>query len=142
MNVSLSELPQFARGVCSSLTSHKDRATLLFLMGELGAGKTAFTQALATDLGIKESVHSPTYVLMKKYELRGEHFKRLIHIDAYRLVSPDEFNALRPEEFLNDPEALVVIEWPERITGALPQPDVTLRFTNNGVASERDIEVQ
>ena len=66
-----------------------------------------------------------------------------MHIDAYRLEQSGEFAALKPEQFLNDPEALVVVEWPERVAGALPEPDLTLNFSSEGMAEgERDIEMQ
>ncbi|MBX4192589.1 tRNA (adenosine(37)-N6)-threonylcarbamoyltransferase complex ATPase subunit type 1 TsaE [Candidatus Parcubacteria bacterium] len=117
---------------------HKEAATTLWLIGNLGAGKTTFVQTLAKDMGITETVQSPTYVLMKKYPVpnpdeRLPHgaprkFKCLVHIDAYRLEGPLEFQALRPDELFADPGNLVVIEWPERVEGALPVPDLVLKF--------------
>jgi tRNA A37 threonylcarbamoyladenosine biosynthesis protein TsaE len=69
-------------------------------------------------------------------------FKRLVHIDAYRLKDAAEFAALKPAGFLSDPETLVLIEWPERVEGALPKPDLTLNFTSlNAKEKERYIEV-
>ncbi len=130
------------------LDGHKDAATVLALEGNLGAGKTTFVQTLARELGVKDVVQSPTYVLMKNYglELSGpeattnKKFTKLVHIDAYRLESPEEFDALRPEEFLNDPYALVVVEWPEKLGAKLPKPDMTLSFSADGMTEvERDI---
>jgi len=147
--VPLLELPALARSVLSGLAP-KSKATVVALRGDLGAGKTTFTQALARELGITGTVQSPTYVLMKKYEIKKvSPFKTLVHIDAYRLEKPEEFSALRPEEFLNDPSCLVVVEWPERLGGVLPQPSLTLDFSSDppagraGAASEgeRYIEV-
>ncbi len=106
------------------------RAALITLQGELGAGKTTFVQALAHLLGIEEAVVSPTYVLMKSYELHGQAFKKLVHIDAYRLSGAHEFAALEPANFLLDEDALVCVEWPERIEGALPKPDVVLKLSS------------
>ena len=75
---------------------------------------------------------------MKNYALpasplNGGRFNTLIHIDAYRLETPEEFSALKPETFLNDHKALVVIEWPERIEGMLPVPDLVLKFSSQDV---------
>lgn len=116
------------------------RAAIVALRGDLGAGKTTFTQALAQELGITDTVQSPTYVLMKSYPIFFDRFRKLIHIDAYRLDKPEEFAALEPETFLNDPENLVVIEWPERVEGVLPTPDLLLNFTHTDSEEERYIE--
>jgi tRNA threonylcarbamoyladenosine biosynthesis protein TsaE len=61
-------------------------------------------------------------------------FDKLVHIDAYRLNTAAEFAALKPDMFLKDPKALVVIEWPERVAGALPKPDVSVRFSSESAA--------
>lgn len=121
-------------------SSRNGRAALVTLSGDLGAGKTTFVQELAKALGITDTVVSPTYVLMKKYELLGQPFTCLVHIDAYRLAGAHEFEALNPATFLLDEDALVCIEWPERIVGALPKPDVELVFTSEGMGDhERGI---
>ena len=148
--VALYELPYFVRNILAALMldGHKDAATVLALEGNLGAGKTTFVQTLARELGVGEVVQSPTYVLMKNYPLElstagantNKKFTKLVHIDAYRLESPEEFDALRPEEFLNDPGCLVVVEWPERLGSKLPAPDMTLTFSaENMTEGERDI---
>ncbi len=151
--VPLTELPYFARNILAVLmmSEQKSTATVLALVGDLGAGKTTFVQTLARELAVKDVVQSPTYVLMKSYPLEisgagantNSKFTKLVHIDAYRLETPDEFDALRPEEFLQDPHALVVIEWPEKIDGKLPKPDMTLTFSADGIPEgERDIDAQ
>ncbi|HEY4501787.1 MAG TPA: tRNA (adenosine(37)-N6)-threonylcarbamoyltransferase complex ATPase subunit type 1 TsaE [Candidatus Paceibacterota bacterium] len=137
--VPLQELPEFVRNVMATLALDRrnTKAVVLALVGNLGAGKTTFVQALAKQMGVAEAVQSPTYVLMKSYALPAglnrfglvRRFKKLVHIDAYRLESPEEFDALRPGEFLDDPGALVVVEWPERLAGRLPKPDLTLKFS-------------
>lgn len=149
--VALPELPYFVRNILSvlMLAEHKDTATVLALVGNLGAGKTTFVQTLARELDVAEVVQSPTYVLMKSYplELSGpgansnKKFTKLVHIDAYRLESPEEFDALRPEEFLHDPNALVVVEWPSKLEGRLPAPDMTLAFSAEDMPEgERNID--
>lgn len=149
--VTLPEMPYFARNILAMLmlAGPKEAATVVALEGTLGAGKTTFVQTLAHELGVKEVVQSPTYVLMKSYplELSGpaqetnKKFTRLVHIDAYRLESPGEFDALKPEGFLRDPHTLVLIEWPQRLAGRLQAPDMTVKFSSEGTGDERDIEV-
>jgi tRNA threonylcarbamoyladenosine biosynthesis protein TsaE len=139
--VALSELPSLVHRLLASLSPH-ERATVVALTGELGAGKTTFTQALAKELGVEDTVQSPTYVLMKKYKISHPHFSALVHIDAYRLEKPEEFLALKPEEFLNDPHNLVVVEWPERLGNLLPNPHLAVSFSADGALSqERYIEL-
>ncbi|HVZ76034.1 MAG TPA: tRNA (adenosine(37)-N6)-threonylcarbamoyltransferase complex ATPase subunit type 1 TsaE [Candidatus Paceibacterota bacterium] len=129
------ELRSVAQTVLDQLP-RKNSATILALAGDLGAGKTTFTQALAREMGVEEVVQSPTYVLMKKYATTHPYFTTLIHIDAYRLEEPLQFSALRPEEFLGDPHTLVCIEWPERLEGVLPKPDMVLKFSADPPAGE------
>lgn len=151
-SVPLSELPEFARNVSATinLSRTNTKAVIIALRGELGAGKTTYVQQVAKNFGITESVTSPTYVLMKKYTLpaglnpmgQPRRFKSLVHIDAYRLENPEEFKTLKPEEFLNDPACLVLVEWPEKLGSLLPKPDITLLFKNDGIETARSIDMQ
>ena len=95
-------------------------ATVLTLQGDLGAGKTTLTKAVAKELGITETVVSPTFVIAKFYELSGEGFKSVVHVDAYRIESLDELKPLGWEMIIQQPNTLVIVEWPERIREALP----------------------
>jgi tRNA threonylcarbamoyladenosine biosynthesis protein TsaE len=107
-------------------------ATLVTLSGELGAGKTTFTQVVAKTLGIKETVTSPTFVLEKIYALPHElggstaKFVRLVHIDAYRLESGAELAPLGFDELMRDADNLILLEWPEKVSDALPTPTVKI----------------
>jgi len=145
--VQLSDLGGFAKQVVEGVQAAppSGRAYLVVLHGDLGAGKTTFVQALAKVLGVEDTIQSPTYVLMKSYTVLppgGGWLSKLVHIDAYRLNDPEEFKTLKPEEFLNDPTALVVLEWPERIEGQLPTPDMSITFSSEGAGDrERYIEV-
>lgn len=103
-----------------------DRAVVLTLAGELGAGKTAFVQQLGELLGIRETITSPTFVVMKRYETTDEVFTNLIHIDAYRLEGEAETAPLHWGEVLATPQSLVCIEWAALITRALPATYATL----------------
>lgn len=124
---SLEETAQVAAECLASLEPG-DKATVLALRGDLGAGKTTFTQALARELGVNENVTSPTFVIMKIYDLSGKRFERLIHIDAYRFDSPDELDGLNFNDFLKDPKNLIIIEWPEKVEGKLPIETIYIDF--------------
>lgn len=127
------EAARFAR----SLAPSPRGATLVTLSGELGAGKTAFSKAIAKTLGVEEVVTSPTFVLEKIYPIRkledsrsngagllgglASKFKRLVHIDAYRLESGEDLAPLGFDELMQDAENLILLEWPEKVAEALPQ---------------------
>lgn len=95
-------------------------ATIVALYGDLGAGKTTFTQAVAKALGVTETVTSPTFVIEKIYKLSHPHYTHLIHIDAYRLESGKELETLGWREIASDSKNLIFIEWPEKVADILP----------------------
>ncbi len=105
-------------------------ATILALSGDLGAGKTAFVKALASALGIKDTITSPTFVIEQIYALpKNSSFDRLIHIDAYRLEKASELERLRWAEIAADPCNLICLEWPENVAGLSHMSHArTLRF--------------
>jgi len=134
----LAALEAEAAAFLKTLAPQADSATLVALSGELGAGKTAFTKAVAKALGVEEVVTSPTFVLEKIYALpEGSAFKRLIHIDAYRLDSGAELAPLGFDELMTDPGNLVFLEWPEKVADALPAPAarVSLAVSKDGAHS-------
>jgi tRNA threonylcarbamoyladenosine biosynthesis protein TsaE len=92
-------------------------AMVIDLSGNLGAGKTVFVKAVCEYLGIKETVTSPTFIIMKIYDISAVDFpwKRLVHIDAYRIEDPKEIEVLRLEKVIADPQNLILIEWPEKL---------------------------
>jgi len=117
---SLAETEKAAQKFMHNLTPNGTLATVVGLFGDLGSGKTTFTQALARSLNVKEVVTSPTFVIEKIYKLDRQVFSRFIHIDAYRLESGKELLGLGWREILEDPKNLIVIEWPERVLDVLP----------------------
>lgn len=125
-----SGLQDVAKKVISALASLTNtKAKVLFLEGDLGAGKTTFTKELAEALGVpKEDVHSPTFILKKEYQAEHSFFKKLIHIDAYRFEDPKEVQVLRLHEDSKDDTSLIVIEWPSKLGGALDE-DMTIAFS-------------
>jgi tRNA threonylcarbamoyladenosine biosynthesis protein TsaE len=107
----------------------RTRAHIVGLSGELGAGKTTFVKALAGELGVPEAVRSPTFVIEKIYKLpEGGPCAHLIHIDAYRLGGGSELAALGFAQLLEDPDNLIVIEWPEHVEDVLPNDWMKLTF--------------
>lgn len=129
----LEEFAAYAKDFAHSLVP-RDRATVIALSGELGAGKTTFTQVLARTLGVEEAVQSPTFVIEKIYPLQNQAFARLIHIDAYRLKSEQELDVLHWGELLQDASNLMVLEWPEMVPRRVPPDAIRIRFDIEGDA--------
>ncbi len=101
--------------------NYEGRPIIIALEGELGAGKTTFTQAFAAALGVGDRVKSPTFVLMKQYDLEtvpGYH--HLYHLDCYRLNNGAELYPLGIQDILENHGNIVLIEWSERVAAILP----------------------
>lgn len=110
------------------------RAVVLALQGDLGAGKTTFIQGFAKGLGVKEKITSPTFVLMKKFQIPKSKcqtkskvqnpkkiFQFFYHFDCYRLQKPEDVLALGFSEIIANPQNIVAIEWSEHIKNVLPK---------------------
>jgi len=107
--------------IVSLLPQERSQALVLALTGDLGAGKTTFTQGVAEVLGIREAVVSPTFTIMRIYKIQREGpFSHLVHIDAYRLESADELIRLGWSALMKDPQHCIVVEWPERVSDCIP----------------------
>ena len=123
------EISKQKKKTCLRASHRQASATVVGLSGDLGSGKTAFVKGVARVLGIKNTVTSPTFVLEKIYQLPPQKaFSKLVHIDAYRLENKKELNALNWHEITQDSEALVLIEWPECVKGALPKDAMRIEF--------------
>ena len=152
----LEEFKEIARGFIDQVIKigpKKDRATVVGLYGNLGAGKTTFTQEVARGLGIKERVISPTFVIMKRlkisnrlYELRKitkvriNKFENLIHIDAYRLKNEKELEKIGWGDLIGDPKNLILIEWPEMVLNILPKDHICI-YLEHVSEHERGVEI-
>lgn len=97
----------------------------VYLQGDLGVGKTTFCQQIIHALGFTGAVTSPTYALMNSYPTsKGD----VIHCDLYRLADPEELYEIGLLDIANESNALVLIEWPEKGRGVLPQADYIIKF--------------
>jgi tRNA threonylcarbamoyladenosine biosynthesis protein TsaE len=134
---SVEETGKIAKELALSLRAQDGtgaRATVLALSGELGSGKTTFTKAFAAALDVNpDEITSPTFVIMKGYDISQGGFKRLIHIDAYRLEHPEQAVQIGWDGLVADPGNLILIEWPEKLGEKVPAgaKRVAFRFVDD-----------
>lgn len=117
------------RALGQQLADVLDGGLVIYLRGELGAGKTSFARALLTALGVGERIKSPTYSLVEGYQARDA--RPAWHLDLYRIADPGELEWLGLDA-LADALAVVLVEWPERGQGALPAPDLEVSLAYRG----------
>jgi tRNA threonylcarbamoyladenosine biosynthesis protein TsaE len=124
-----SSSPQDTFSLGKNLGARLQAGNVVALSGPLGAGKTCFAKGIAAGLGIEEEVTSPTYTIVTEYESPGALILR--HIDAYRLDGGADFEAAGGAELLSD--AVVVVEWPEKIASFLPEETlwITIEITGD-----------
>lgn len=104
-------------------------ATLVALQGDLGAGKTTFSQHLIKKLCGDVVVTSPTFVVMKKYSvIVPSRFRSVVHIDAYRLTKPEEIRVVHWSTLLGQSDTLILLEWPEKVETELPHNVLKITF--------------
>ena len=128
------------RNFGKKLASEIAPGTLLCLTGDLGAGKTTLVQGLLEGLGAARPFVSPTFVIMKQYDLGTPSetgIRRIYHADAYRVEEKD-FREIGFAEWCADKEGVVILEWPERISSLLPEKRIDIMLTS---LSENEREI-
>ena len=127
--------PEQTRQLGERLGSALRTGDVICLQGELGAGKTTFVQGIAQGWGSLDSVSSPTFILVNAY--RRADGGQIFHMDAYRLDSTGEAEELDLDSMLA--EGALIVEWPERMQGLIPNERLWVEFTQSG-EEERDMK--
>jgi len=117
------------------------RGKVVYLHGDLGAGKTTLVRLLLQALGETGKVKSPTYGLMESYQPSACRLPglKILHLDLYRLQDPEELEYLGLRDLL-DADTLLLVEWPQRGAGVLPPADAHIRLSQ--CAQQRSAEIQ
>jgi len=133
---------QLGRSLAATILARGSRrgaATVVALSGELGSGKTTFAQGFLRALGVRGNVASPTFILMRPRAIRHGKFRRVVHVDVYRLRSPRDLAALGWKKIVAEPTNLIIIEWADRIRSALPKGTTWVTFHHGRNRNERII---
>jgi tRNA threonylcarbamoyladenosine biosynthesis protein TsaE len=121
-----SNSPKETQNIAKAFAKTLKKGDVLCLSGDLGTGKTAFVQGLATGLGITDYVNSPTFTIVNCYE----GVLPLYHFDVYRIADPDEMYEIGYEEYVYG-DGISVIEWPEIISEILPEKRYDIKICKN-----------
>ena len=136
---SLEDTNNLGQEIAKEILKRKDKsAFIVFLNGDLGTGKTTLVKEIIFALGIKEKVKSPTFTIIEPYELND---KNIYHIDLYRINDPSELEIIGLREYLNESEAIIFIEWPEKSFGFLKKFDLKISLKHSS-EKERKCKIE
>ena len=122
------------------LRIQSDRSIIVFLEGELGAGKTTFTKGILKGFDYQELVKSPTYNLVEIHETKNY---KVFHFDLYRISEPIELEEIGIDEYLKELRSVSIFEWPKNVEAALPSPDfyVQISYKDTNCNNKRELSI-
>ena len=133
--ISTSEIE--TKEIAKKIASQLQKKDIIVLQGELGAGKTKFTEGILEYFNLQDEISSPTFTIVNEYNT--EKFN-IYHFDVYRLADVDEFLAIGGEEYFE--KGVSIIEWGEIIEEILPKNYIKISFSKSEKETERIIELE
>ena len=131
---SLDETKQLAEKLAFFLTEENNYPISIHLSGDLGTGKTTLVKEVLNCLGIENFINSPTFTLIEPYEIND---LKIFHIDLYRVEKITELSAIGLEEYLQEANSINFIEWPEKGSGFLKDPDIAISLYHQGETTRK-----
>jgi tRNA threonylcarbamoyladenosine biosynthesis protein TsaE len=136
---SLEDTKKLGQELAKEILKRKGEAAfVVFLDGDLGTGKTTLVKEIIFALGVKEKVKSPTFTIIEPYELNNEN---IYHVDLYRIIDPSELEIIGLREYLNESNAIIFIEWPEKSYGYLKKFDLKISLKHSS-ENERKCRIE
>lgn len=129
--------PDATDALAARLAGCQPARAVVFLEGQLGAGKSSLARAWLRALGVRGAIKSPTYTLVERYPLAGG--GEAVHLDLYRLSSASELDFLGLDDLAAEAR-LWLVEWPERGAGALPAPDLRIALAVQGAGRQARLQ--
>ncbi|MDH3343254.1 MAG: tRNA (adenosine(37)-N6)-threonylcarbamoyltransferase complex ATPase subunit type 1 TsaE [Gammaproteobacteria bacterium] len=145
MNDELASISQFIdsesslEAFAANMAKKSNLDLVIFLEGNLGAGKTTFARGFLRGCGYQGMVKSPTYTLVEPYELETENM--LYHFDLYRLSDGEELEFAGVRDYFDD-QSVSLIEWPEKAEGYLPNPDIVCSIEYKGQGRQLNVSAK
>lgn len=136
IHVILAEGDQAMEAVGAAIGRAMQARGVIYLQGDLGAGKTTLSRGLIRAQGHSGAVKSPTFTLVEPYELNGS---AIYHFDLYRLLDPEELEFLGVRDYFS-PDSLCLVEWPDKGLGVLPSPDMTITIDTTQTGRRLEVE--
>ena len=136
---SLEDTKKLGQELAKEILKRKGEAAfVVFLDGDLGTGKTTLVKEIIFALGVKEKVKSPTFTIIEPYELNNEN---IYHVDLYRIIDSSELEIIGLREYLNESNAIIFIEWPEKSYGYLKKFDLKISLKHSS-ENERKCRIE
>lgn len=136
-------MQNFAATLAGQISAEPVRkhAKVIALVGNLGAGKTTFAQGFLKALGVRRRIISPTFLIIRPYDIKAGGYSRAFHLDCYRLHKTEELLSLGLREILKNPTNIVLIEWPELVKKELPKDARWIQIEHPEKGTHRNVKV-
>jgi len=138
-----SETRVIARELAKKLSSKRPKSTALVVgfTGELGTGKTTFIKSFIRSMGVRKKITSPTFLIVRRFNIKHGGFENIYHVDAYRIKGGRELSAVGADEIFNSPKNIVLVEWADRVKDVLPKSTIWVKFKYGKERNEREITI-